>query len=83
MSVPDRASPRSDAMPTTRGTNFYLADPNLEFVWSARKLMVAALHVKRWLRPPPAPVSVLTARERERLDAIADWGQSRPRRSRP
>jgi hypothetical protein len=32
MSVSDRASPRSDAMPTTRGTNFDLADPNLEFV---------------------------------------------------
>jgi hypothetical protein len=103
MSVPDRASPRSDAMPTTRGTNFYLADPNLEFVCatrpvadalyhalagalrlaegqtlqrvrqSARELLVAALYVKRWLRPPPAPASVLTARECEWLDAIVDW----------
>ena len=27
MSVSDRVPPRSDAMPTTRGTNFYLADP--------------------------------------------------------
>ena len=59
MSVPDRASPRSDAMPTTRGTNFYLAAPNLEpvnaTVWherqSARTLLVAARCVKRWLRP--------------------------------
>jgi hypothetical protein len=146
MSVPDRASPRSDAMPTTRGTNFYLADPNLEFVcatvmtaedlararphlvapvatiadlrrrvaaWPqleaaereldarpvadpryhalagtlllaegqtlqrerqrARKLLVATLYVKRWLRPPPAPASALTARECKWLDAIVDW----------
>jgi hypothetical protein len=34
MSVSDRVPPRSDAMPTTRGTNFYLSDPNLEFVCS-------------------------------------------------
>ena len=34
MSVSDRVPPRSDAMPTTRGTNFCLADPNLEFVYS-------------------------------------------------
>jgi hypothetical protein len=32
MSVPDRASPRSDAMPTTRGTTFDPAETNLEFV---------------------------------------------------
>ena len=32
MSVSDRVPPRSDAMPTTRGTNFYLADANLAFV---------------------------------------------------
>jgi len=28
------AGPSPDAMPTTRGLNFYLADPNLEFVCS-------------------------------------------------
>src|SRR5512143_4139851 len=27
-------SPAPDAMPTTRGLNFYLVDPNLEFVCS-------------------------------------------------
>jgi len=32
MSVSDRVPPRRDAMPTTRGTNFYLADANLAFV---------------------------------------------------
>ena len=47
MSVPDRASPRSDAMPTTRGTNFDLTDPNLAFVCAT----VMTLYVKRWLRP--------------------------------
>ncbi len=30
----DHPKPAADAMPTTRGTNFYLADPNLEFVCS-------------------------------------------------
>jgi hypothetical protein len=111
MSVPDRASPRSDAMPTTRGSNFYLADPNLEFVcatvmtaeelararvrtwWPWARSPAASwtrwppwptscpmsltdaypLYVKRWLRPPPAPASALTARECEWLDAIVDW----------
>src|SRR3989338_7248279 len=29
-----RPLPAQDAMPTTRGLNFYLADPNLEFVCS-------------------------------------------------
>ena len=47
MSVPDRASPRSDAMPTTRGTNFHLANLNLEFVCAT----VMTRYVKRWLRP--------------------------------
>jgi hypothetical protein len=47
MSVPDRASPRSDAMPTTRGTSFDLADPNLELVCAT----VMTLDVKRWRRP--------------------------------
>jgi hypothetical protein len=35
MSVSNRVPPRRDAMPATRGTNVYLADPNLEFVCSA------------------------------------------------
>ena len=47
MSVPDRASPRSDAMPTTRGTNFDLTDSNLAFVYAT----VMTPYVKRWLRP--------------------------------
>ena len=34
-------------MPTTRGTNFYLTDSNLEFVCTT----VMTLYVKRWLRP--------------------------------
>ena len=40
---------------------------------SARKLLVGALYVKKWLRPLTPPASVFTARECEWLDAIADW----------
>jgi hypothetical protein len=47
MSVPNRASPRSDAMPTTHGTNFDLTDSNLAFVCGT----VMTLYVKRWLGP--------------------------------
>jgi hypothetical protein len=87
MSAFDRVPPRSDAMSTTRGTNFYLADPNLAFVCAT---VVGALSVKRWLRPPALPASVLTAAECGWLDAIVDWalvpaealsGELRPRSS--
>ena len=70
-------------MPTTRGTNFYLADPNLAFVCStvmtaedltrARKRLVGALYVKKWLRPPAPPASVFAARECGWLDGSVDW----------
>ena len=120
----------ADGMPTTRGMNFYLADPNLAFVcasvmrpddlararphllamgevaggelaalaavadrnppvlrpydeagrrvdWregqSARKLLAGALYLKKWLRPPPPPASVFTARECDWLPALVDW----------
>ena len=32
MTAAGRPLPVQDAMPTTRGLNFYLEDPNLEFV---------------------------------------------------
>jgi acyl-CoA dehydrogenase len=40
---------------------------------SARKLLAAALYVKRWLRPPAPPASVFSARECAHLPALIDW----------
>lgn len=40
---------------------------------SARKLLAASLYLRRWLRPPPPPASVFTARECAWLPALVDW----------
>ena len=40
---------------------------------SARKLLAAALYLRRWLRPPAPPASVFTARECDWLPALIDW----------
>ena len=40
---------------------------------SARKLLAAALYVKKWLRPPAPPTSVFTPRECAKLSALIDW----------
>jgi hypothetical protein len=39
----------------------------------ARKLLTAALYLRKWLRPPAPPASVFTARECEWLSALVDW----------
>ena len=69
------ARPFADALYHTLAAALLLAEgPTL---WrergSARKLLVGALYAKKWLRPPVAPASVLTARECAWLDAIVDW----------
>ena len=40
---------------------------------SARKLVAAALYLKKWLRPPAPPASLFTARECALLPALVDW----------
>ena len=73
-------TPSADGMPTTRGTNFYLADPNLAFELDARPVADAlyhasagALSLKKWLRPAAPPASVFTARECHWLPALVNW----------
>jgi hypothetical protein len=40
---------------------------------SARKLLAAALYLRKWLRPPAPPSSVFTAAECAWLSALVDW----------
>jgi hypothetical protein len=40
---------------------------------SARKLLAAALYLRKWLRPPAPPASVFSARECDWLPALVDW----------
>jgi hypothetical protein len=40
---------------------------------SARKLLAASLYLRKWLRPPPAPASVFSARDCAWLPALIDW----------
>jgi hypothetical protein len=40
---------------------------------SARKLLAAALYLKKWLRPPAPPASVFSTRDCEHLPALIDW----------
>jgi hypothetical protein len=40
---------------------------------NARKLLAAALYLRKWLRPPAPPASVFTARECDWLPALVDW----------
>lgn len=61
-----RAAP--DAMPTTRGLNFYLADPNLEFVCS---LLMDAATLER-ARPHLVELGALAGDRLETLAAEAD-----------
>lgn len=39
-----------------------------------RKLLVGALYLKKWLRPPPPSAPLLPWRAVEWLDALVDWG---------
>jgi alkylation response protein AidB-like acyl-CoA dehydrogenase len=68
MSVPDRASTRSDAMPTTRGTNFSLAEPNLEFVCAT---VMTAEDLAR-ARPHLVAMGEVAGGELDTLAAMAD-----------
>ena len=40
---------------------------------SARKLLAAAVYLRKWLRPPAPPASVLSAHECAWLPALIDW----------
>jgi alkylation response protein AidB-like acyl-CoA dehydrogenase len=40
---------------------------------NARKLLAAALYLKKWLRPPTPPASAFTAQECDWLPALVDW----------
>jgi acyl-CoA dehydrogenase len=60
--------PVSDAMPTTRGLNFYLADPNLEFLCSS--VMDAATFARA--RPHLVEMGAVAGDELDALAAEAD-----------
>ena len=64
MSVP----PVQDAMPTTRGSNFYAADPNLEFVCST----VMEADVLARARPHLTELGAVAGGELDALAADAD-----------
>ena len=66
--IPSAARPSPDAMPTTRGANFYLADPNLEFVCST---VMAAGDLAR-ARPHLVELGALAGGELDALAAEAD-----------
>jgi len=64
----DPSVPSPDAMPTTRGLNFYQADPNLEFVCST----VLAPAVFARARPHLSEMGAVAGGELDRLAAEAD-----------
>ncbi|HEU4369094.1 MAG TPA: acyl-CoA dehydrogenase family protein [Methylomirabilota bacterium] len=61
-------TPAADGMPTTRGLNFYLADPNLEFVCST---VMEAENVAR-ARPYLVALGEIAGGELDALAAVAD-----------
>jgi acyl-CoA dehydrogenase len=69
------ARPVSDTLYHALAGGLLLAEG--ERLWrergSARKLLVAALYLRKWLRPPAPPASVFNARECEWLPALIDW----------
>jgi acyl-CoA dehydrogenase len=67
MSLPP-AAPAQDAMPTTRGLNFYLADPNLEFL--CREVMGPDDFAR--VRPHLVEIGQVAGDELEALAAEAD-----------
>ena len=62
------ATPAQDAMPSTRGLNFYTADPNLEFVCST----VMEADVLERARPRLAELGAVAGGELDALAAQAD-----------
>jgi acyl-CoA dehydrogenase len=68
MSTPSRRLPAPDAMPTTRGLNFYLEDPNLEFVCST---LLEEADLAR-ARPHLVELGALAGDRLDRLAAEAD-----------
>jgi len=65
---PPRPWPTQDGMPTTRGLNFYVADPNLEFVCST----VMEPEVLARARPLLVEMGALAGDELDALAAAAD-----------
>ncbi|HET7340110.1 MAG TPA: hypothetical protein VFL90_01510, partial [Methylomirabilota bacterium] len=69
------ARPVADALYHALAGALLLAEG--ETLWrergSARKLLAGALYVRKWLRPPAPPASVLSARECAWLPALIDW----------
>ena len=63
-----RTAPAQDAMPTTRGLNFYTADPNLEFVCST----VMDADVLERARPHLVDLGAVAGDELDALAAQAD-----------
>jgi acyl-CoA dehydrogenase len=66
--TPSEAAPAQDAMPSTRGLNFFLADPNLEFV--CREVMAPDDFARA--RPHLVEMGRVAGDELERLAAEAD-----------
>lgn len=66
--TPSRTPPVQDAMPTTRGINFYLADPNLEFV--CRDVMAPDVFARA--RPHLVELGAVAGDALDRLAADAD-----------
>ncbi len=64
----DRPEPRQDAMPTTRGLNFFTEDPNLEFVCST---LLPRDALER-ARPHLGALGAIAGDELEALAAAAD-----------
>src|SRR5512146_2398150 len=62
------SGPTSDAMPTTRGLNFFVADPNLEFVCST---VMDAATLER-ARPYLVDIGAVAGDELDVLAADAD-----------
>jgi alkylation response protein AidB-like acyl-CoA dehydrogenase len=69
------ARPVADALYHALAGALLLAEG--ETLWqqrgSPRKLVAAALYLKKWLRPPAPPASIFTARECALLPALVDW----------
>ncbi len=69
------ARPVADTLYHTLAASLLLAEGQvlLERRRDFRKILVGALYVRRWLRPPAAPGLVFPWRALEWLDAIVDW----------